>query len=188
MRPSLSLVLVVLAGCAGHLGPVLSRAPGGHYRVPGLAPVPTPFSPEDGALSYQLEPGGAGVWYGVEVALEGGGELRVITLVENRSRAPARYDLRRAVVTDAAGAPLRQATLQEDPTRRPSPAQRGSPAYRDGVREVEPGEGLVVTRRFAPSSEELAEPGRLLGRLSLEDELAVDDRSERVSLQLEKAR
>jgi hypothetical protein len=188
VRLSPFLVPLLLAGCAGHPGPAPSRPPAGHYRVPGLAPTPTPFSPEDGALGYQLEPGGAGVWYRVEVALEGGGELRVITLVENRGQAPARYDLRRAVVTDAAGVPLRQATLQEDSTRRPAPAQRRSPDYRDGVREVAPGEGLVVTRRYSPSSEELTEPGRLLGRLALEDELAVDDRSEPVSLQLEKAR
>ncbi len=190
MRNSASLlaVLASLAGCAGGgFHPGLSDQPGGFYRVPGLAPVPLTFSAEEGAQGYRLEPGGVGVELELQVALERE-EVRIRSVVRNRGRGPVRYDLRRAVVSGADGRPLELAAVEEDPSRRPTSAQRNTEAWRAGVREIARGERNVITRRYRLVDPDAPGVGERLSRLELDDEIAIGDRTEPVKLRFERAR
>jgi hypothetical protein len=178
-RLAAPLAAAMLAGCAGQL----NRPPAGFYRVPGLASTPTPLSPVEGAQSFRLELGGGQVEAIVEAELEGG-DLVLVTAVRNEGRGKVRYDLLQAAVADADGTALEPLSVGEDPSRRPSAAERAGEPYRAGWRQIARGERLVVTRRFRPSPD--AEPR--LERLELADEVEIEGQAQPLRLRLEKVR
>jgi hypothetical protein len=173
-----------MAGCAEiHTG--LGDPPGGFYRVPGLAPTPLTFSADEGALGYRVVPM-AGVEVEVQAAVMNG-EVRLVTAVLNRGRAPVRYDLRRAVVT-AGAMPLDLAGFADAPSRRPTREDRSKDEYRTGIREIRKGERSVITRRYRLGEGDAQDAGSSLEQLQLVDELTTDDGAGRIELRFERSR
>jgi hypothetical protein len=189
MRPArlVAPFLLAMLGLAGCASSTLRLPPSGFYRVPGMAPTPYSFSPEEGAQSFRLEPGGVGVEVVLEAALAKG-EVRVVTAVQNGSREPVRYDLRRMAIAGTGGKPLVLAGVSEDPSRPPSAKDVTTDEYRAGIRVIPRGHRNVITRRYRLEDPEDPDAARLLERLDLADELAVGDRTEPVRLHLEKVR
>jgi hypothetical protein len=186
---SLALVVALaavaaLTGCATASG-TLDLPPSGPYRVPGRAPDPMPFSAEEGALAYSVDPSGS-VGYGLDAAVTKG-EVRVTVLLLNRGRQPLTYDLRRLTLT-ARGKRLKLVSLEEDPGRRVSAEERARDDYRKGVRTVPRGERDVITRRYGLAAEDADEAASLLRKVELEDEVASGDEAAPVRLTLERAR
>lgn len=182
----LALLLPVLAAGCASLDPALHRPADGPYRIPGRAPDPLPFSAEPDARAYALEPA-AGVGYDLDAALDGG-EARVIVVLQNRGRAPLRYDLGRLALTGRGERRLERVTVQDDPSRRPTPAERAGEPYRQGLREVLRGERLVVTRRFRVADADVDDTARILSALELDDEVLAGDQAAPVKLRLERVR
>lgn len=183
-RLAVIAVYVLLAGCA-NVRNGLADVAMAFYRVPGLAPMPMSFSSEEGAQTFRIEPGKAGVAVDLQMALVQG-EIRLIAEVENGGREPVRYDLKRGAVSTCGGARLELVAVEDDPSHRPTAAERSGEPYRAGVREIPGGERDVVTRRYRLADREAAAGPRQLERLDLDDELAVGERRQPVKVRFEK--
>ena len=181
LRPLLFVGLLALA-CAG-----LTSPPERPYRVSGMASTPVRLGGEKGSESHvvQLD---EGVEYIVQAA-EASGVVRLRTVVRNGSRYPVRYDVQRLVVAAADGGVLRFVGTEEEPSSRPTDAERAPEGYLRGIRVIAPGQRIAVTRRCVLADGlRLGRDPLLLSRLSLEDSVRVGDRDVGAALRLVQAR